>query len=365
MRALTVQPKTAGSLKVEDVAEPQPQDGELLVEGLALGICGTDKEIVRGDYGWAPPGRERLVLGHESLGRVLKAPDGSAFKEGDLVAGVVRRPDPVPCGACARDEWDMCRNGKYTERGIKEIDGYCSEQWTVPEKYAVHIDRSLGLSGVLTEPTSVVAKAWEQVDAVGNRSWFEPKTVLVTGAGPIGLLAAMLGVQKGLDVHVLDVVKDGIKPELVQELGATYHSTSVGDVAKQADLDVVIEATGVGRLVFDAALDVTGYGIVCLTGVSSAGRKLDIDAGAINRDLVLENNVVVGSVNANLRHYQAAADGLAKANQGWLRRLITRTVDLGEAPEVFAAGKAAGADEAGPHKQADDVKVVITLGDLE
>ncbi|MGN6598046.1 MAG: alcohol dehydrogenase catalytic domain-containing protein, partial [Actinomycetes bacterium] len=123
MRALTVQPGTKSSVEVTDVPDPQRKDGDLLIEGLAVGICGTDKEIASGDYGWAPPGKDRLVLGHESLGRVKEAPEGSGNAAGDLVAGVVRRPDPVPCGACAHGEFDMCRNGKYTERGIKQIDG--------------------------------------------------------------------------------------------------------------------------------------------------------------------------------------------------------------------------------------------------
>ena len=118
MRALTVIPLQAGSAEISEVEDPQPGPGELLVDGLALGVCGTDREIAAGEYGWAPPGRERLVLGHESLGRVLEAPEGSDFSPGDLVVGIVRRPDPEPCPACARGEFDMCRNGNYTERGI-------------------------------------------------------------------------------------------------------------------------------------------------------------------------------------------------------------------------------------------------------
>ncbi|XVU23001.1 alcohol dehydrogenase catalytic domain-containing protein [Actinoplanes sp. CA-054009] len=90
---------------------------------LALGICGTDREIAAGEYGWAPPGRDRLVLGHESLGRVRAAPAGSGFAPGDLIVGVVRRPDPQPCGACAHGDFDMCRNGRYTERGINKSTG--------------------------------------------------------------------------------------------------------------------------------------------------------------------------------------------------------------------------------------------------
>src|SRR3954471_12198140 len=131
MRALTMVPRTAGSLEVSEVPEPTRGEGELLVDGVALGVCGTDREIVSGDYGWAPPGEDRLIIGHESLGRVREAPEGSALRPGDLVVGIVRRPDPVPCGACARGEFDMCRNGRYTERGIKQLHGFGSEVWTI------------------------------------------------------------------------------------------------------------------------------------------------------------------------------------------------------------------------------------------
>jgi NADPH:quinone reductase-like Zn-dependent oxidoreductase len=136
MRALTVVLLQEGSAAVVDVDEPEPGPGELLVDGIALGVCGTDREIVAGEYGWAPAGQERLILGHESLGRVRTAPSESGFASGDLVVGVVRRPDPDPCPACARGEFDMRRNGRYTERGIKELNGYGPERWAVEADYA-------------------------------------------------------------------------------------------------------------------------------------------------------------------------------------------------------------------------------------
>ena len=71
MKAITVEPLHAESARLEDIPEPHPRDGSMLVEAIAVGVCGTDAEIVSGLYGWAPPGRQRLVLGHESLGRVL------------------------------------------------------------------------------------------------------------------------------------------------------------------------------------------------------------------------------------------------------------------------------------------------------
>jgi threonine dehydrogenase-like Zn-dependent dehydrogenase len=348
MRALTVVPMTQGSLAVTDVPDPVPRDGELLVEGLALGVCGTDREIAAGGYGWAPPGADRLVLGHESLGRVRTAAAGGRLRPGDLVVGIVRRPDPVPCPACARGEFDMCRNGRYSERGIKELHGYGSQLWTVEADYAIRLDPELADVGMLLEPTTVVAKAWDHIERIGNRAWFGPRRVLVTGAGPIGLLAALLGVQRGLEVHVLDRVEAGPKPRLVKDLGGFYHTDGIPEVARKAQPDIVIEATGVDRLVLDAMEHNAAAGIVCLTGVSTAGRTVGIDAGAVNREIVLQNDVVFGSVNANHRHYEQAAEALAKADRSWLNRLITRRLPLERAAEAFEPG-------------GDDVKVVIDL----
>jgi threonine dehydrogenase-like Zn-dependent dehydrogenase len=273
MRALTVQPGVAGSLAVEDVEDPRPGPGELLVDGLAVGICGTDKEIAAGEYGWAPPGAQRLVLGHESLGRVREAPAGSGFDPGDLVVGVVRRPDPVPCGACAHGAFDMCRNGEYTERGIKQLHGYASQSWSLAPDYAVRLS---------------------------------------------------------------------------PDLGATYHCEGFDAAVAGGRPDVVIEATGAAPLVLDAMETTAAYGIVCLTGVSTPGRSVSVDAGALNRSIVLENDVVFGSVNANLRHYGLAAEALAAGDPGGLARLTSRRVPLESFAEAF-------------EERDGDVKVVLVL----
>lgn len=346
MKALTVVPLTAGSARLDEIDEPPAADGPVLVETLAVGVCGTDIEITSGAYGWPPPGRDRLVLGHESLGRVLEAPATAAVAAGDLVVGIVRRPDPVPCANCAVGEWDFCHNGQYTERGIKQRDGYCSERYRIEADFVVKIDPALGRCGVLLEPTSVVAKAWEEVDRIGGRAHWAPERAVITGAGPIGLLAAMIGVQRGLEVHVLDQVTSGPKPDLVAALGARYHTGTIEDIGVAPD--VVVECTGVSTLVFDAMEHLGPNGVLCLTGVSSGGHSIDVDAGLLNRSLVLANQAIVGSVNANRRHYEAAAAALAKADHGWLEGLVNRTVPL----ETFGDALL---------RQPDDVKVVIEI----
>ncbi len=347
MRALTLVPGRASSTRLDEVDEPAASDGSVLVEGMAVGVCGTDAELVAGAYGEAPAGHERLIIGHESLGRVLDAPASSGLERGDLVAGIVRRPDPVPCAPCGAGEWDMCRNGLYTERGIKARHGYASERWRVEPAFAVSIDPSLESVGMLLEPTSVVAKAWEHIERIGARAYWAPRRLLVTGAGPVGLLAALLGAQRGLEVHVLDVVTEGRKPDLVAALGATYHIGGTAEVA--ASCDVIIECTGAGSVVLDVLSHSAPNGIVCLTGVSSGGRTIPVDPGQLGRSLVLENDVVFGTVNANRRHWQVAMDALGQADRAWLESLVTRREPL----ERW---------EAALGRKPDDVKVVIELG---
>ena len=344
MRALTVVPGRADSAQLSEVAEPSERQGAVVVRTLSIGVCGTDHEIASGQYGSAPAGDERLIIGHESLGRVEAAPPGCGFAPGELVAGIVRRPDPVPCPSCAIGEWDMCSNGRYTERGIKGRHGYASERFRIDPAFLVKVEPALGALGVLLEPTSVVAKAWDQVARIGARGRFEPRRALVTGAGPIGLLAALLGRQRGLEVHVLDRVAEGAKPRLVAALGAVYHTglpTALGFAP-----DIVMECTGASALVLDAIRAVAPNGIVCLTGVSSGGHKLSVDVGLLNRDIVLENAVIFGSVNANRGHYEAAAEALARADKAWLAGLISRREPLTN----FASALS---------RQPDDIKVVI------
>jgi glucose 1-dehydrogenase len=334
---MTVIPGKPDSAELTELPDPQPGNGELLVEPLYLGVCGTDREIVEGGHGEPPPGHERLVLGHELLGRVRDS--------GELVAGIVRRPDPVPCVCCAQGEWDMCRNGQYTERGIKALDGYGAELVTLEADFAIPVPAELGTLGVLTEPASILAKAWEQIDRIATRACSAHERALVIGAGPIGLLAALMGAQRELELHVVDRATEGAKPEAVQALGGHYHAADVTELAEEIQPDIVVECTGVAELVAGAMQHTAPGAIVCLTGVASS-RTLSVDVGALNNELVLENDVVFGSVNANRRHFEQAVKSLTDADQDWLRRLITRTVPFDRWPEALEKGD-------------DDIKVVV------
>jgi threonine dehydrogenase-like Zn-dependent dehydrogenase len=191
----------------------------------------------------------------------------------------------------------------------------------------------------------VVAKAWEQIASIGRRTFWDPRTVLVVGAGPIGLLGALIAVQHGLEVHVLDRVEAGPKPDLVKELGATYHTGGIADVGLQPD--IALECTGVVGLVQQSVANVSPGGIVCLTGVGPAG-AIEASATALATEAVLKNLVMFGSVNANRRHYYRAAKELAAADRGWLEQLITRRVGLEEV-------------QAGLQRQPEDIKVIVEM----
>jgi glucose 1-dehydrogenase len=201
---------------------------------------------------------------------------------------------------------------------------------------------------VLLEPMTVITKALEQVLMMGQRSFWEPKSVLVTGAGPIGLLAALRLSVRDLPVHVLDRAESGPKLELVRALGATYHSGSVLDL--DFEPDIIVECTGVGSVIADSIQKIGAGGIICLTGVGAGGiasrAVADVAAAA-----VLKNNVIVGSVNANKRHWYKAAQNLARSDRNWLSRLLTRR----ETPEHFTQAL---------ERKPDDIKVIIQFAEI-
>lgn len=329
--AMTVvpgRPETAAATRLDR----PPGRGALLIDGLLAGVCGTDREIVEHGLGSAPADTDRLVLGHESVGRVARAPKGSGFAVGDLVVGLVRRPGPDPCPACRNGETDSCLDGRYRSRGISGLHGYGATCWRLEPEFAVRLDPALGERGVLAEPASVVAKAWEQTDRIGARTTRGAERVLIVGAGPIGLLATLLSTQRGHETHVLDRVTDGAKPWLVRRLGASYHTGRIDQLGVRPT--VVLECTGVSQLAFAAVEHAAPGPIVCLIGLPD-GRCAPADLAALARILVRGNGVMFGSVNAGRRHFAAAADALSRADPGWLAALITRRVSLADWPAAL------------------------------
>lgn len=309
------------SVLVGEVPEPLPNDCDLLVEAVAVGVCGTDRWLMAQGVR-LPTESDLLILGHESLGRVLAAPPGSGFEVGNLVVGTVRRPDPVPCRACMAGEVDLCENGAYTERGVAGSNGFASERYLLPIGEAVRVDPTIGLSGVLVEPTSVVSKAWEQLDRVSR---YPISRVLVLGAGPIGLLAALIGVQRGCTVYVHDQIAEGPKPMQAEAMGA-FFSPTLTDRGRK--FDAVLECTG--ALVGPAVMLTAAGGAACMVGFGHIPTGSPPSLEDVAREITIQNKTLIGINGTNRRHYEAAVAVLQRADPAQLRCLLGPCVRVDE-----------------------------------
>lgn len=346
VRAIVVTPGERGSGRLEDVPEPRPAAGEALVEVIEVGVCGTDLEILEGHYGEAPPGDSYLIIGHENFGRVLEAPPESGLSPGDLVACEVRRPDPLPCQACAGGRQDLCTNGGFRERGISGLHGFMAERYAEHPSYLVPLPRELAAIGVLAEPLSVVEKGVAEALEIQRRLPWDAREAVVTGAGPIGLMATMLLRSLGWDVWTVDLApRDGLKAQAVEATGAEYVKADEEPLLELAGripgIDLVIEATAVPEVVFDAIDAIGPNGVVCLTGVSADPRSLEVPGSRLNLEMVLDNKVVFGTVNASHRDWQAASRDLARFEALWpgaCERLLTKRLPPERYEEALVRG---------------------------
>jgi threonine dehydrogenase-like Zn-dependent dehydrogenase len=344
MRAVAVVPGQKGSLHLrDDAAEPRPADGEATVRVVEAGVCGTDVEIDMGLYGRAPEGSDYLILGHENLGVVERSPAGSGLAPGDLVVSTVRRPCPERCRACVHEQQDMCLTGHFLERGIGGLHGFMSERYTESPHNLVRLPPELRGVAVLLEPMTIVQKGVDQAFRIQQRLAWDPRKCVVLGAGPVGLLAAIVLRLRGLEVIVAALEpEDSPKAKLAAEAGIRYVSTAKTPIEQLPSvvgrIDVVFEATGATAVVFPAMSILGPNGVCILSSVTGGQKKIEVDLATWNRDFVLGNRLVFGTVNAGRRHFESGVRDLSGAQErfgGWLDRLITRRVPLAEAARAF------------------------------
>ena len=341
---MQVVPGQAGTARLAEVAEPDADQGSVLVRTLLVGLCGTDHHLVgrrRARTGGPTPAAP-LVLGHEAVGMVCAAAGSSGLEPGQLVTGIVRRPC-TECAACARGDWDFCSSGRYAERGIRGADGFGRDRWRLEPAYLVPVPAELGELGVLVEPMSVVCKAMETAHYVGARVPGAPgrRRMLVTGAGPIGLLTAAAGVDAGFDVTVVDVMAAGVKPDLTVAAGAAY-TNDLGALAAER-FDLAVECSGAAGVMPAVTPMLAQAGVLMLIAGAALAPE---QASATARPLVGANGAVVGTVNAGRRHYPQAVELLCRLDHDWLGRLITRRVPVAAWTDAL-------------HRHAEDVKVVV------
>ena len=330
MKAIVVKPGVKDSIHMRDMPDPKLKPDQVAVRMIRAGLCGTDAEIVHGAYGKAPEGEEYLILGHENFGVVEEAGKKvKDFKAGDLVVATVRRP--CKCHTCRAGDNDMCHEGEYLERGIVGRHGFMAQYYVESPQWLNKIPRSVSDVGVLLEPLSVVEKGIGHAYLMQQRLEWKPRTGLVLGAGPIGLLAAALMRARGLETHVVGrELDDDPRARLVKRLGATYHTVAaktVFDVQQEVPpIDIAIEATGVATVAFNAMQVLGRNGVLCLLSVTSGSGSAQQPIDKINQLLVLGNQVVFGSVNANPRHFAEGVKDLVVIERKWpgvLKQLIT------------------------------------------
>src|SRR5438552_6985800 len=362
MRAVGVIPGKREVRLMEHQTPKIAEPSQVKIRSLEVGVCGTDREICTFVYGSPPDGFDYLVLGHESLGEVIEVGSGvSQFKPGDLVVPSVRRPcRHAHCLACREDKQDFCYTADFTERGIKMTHGFLTEFYVDEEKYLTCVPPELRQVAVLVEPLTVAEKCLAQVRRIQQRlPWLAPatpagqfgagKNALVLGAGPVGILGAMLLLVNGFKTCVYSRSRaPNPKSELIESIGAKYISSEVENVDQLAErignIDLVYEAVGTAKISYDVLRVLGLNGIYVFTGIPAPKPAIGIEADIIMRNLVLKNQVVVGTVNADREAFEGAILDLGIFLKRWpqaLRSIITGRYKIDQYRDLLL-GKVSG-----------------------
>ncbi len=356
MKAIAVFPKTR-EVKLIDHEEPKiTRPTQVKLRTLEVGVCGTDKKITSFQFGTPPAGYDYFVIGHEMLGEVVEV--GSEvrdLKPGDLAVTIVRHPClHDECRACRVGHQGFCFTGDFTEHGIKESHGFMAEFVVDEGRYMHLVPHELRDVGVLAEPLTVAEKGIAQVWQIQQRlPWIDPNApahlrgkglkALVLGAGPVGLLGAMLFITTGFETYVYSRSKaPNPKAELVEAIGGKYISsetTPVEQLARQIGaIDLGFEAAGASRLALDVMRVLGPNGIFVFAGVPDHQAATEVDTDLLILDRVLKNQVILGTVNTDDAAFEAAIRDLGVFKQRWpqaLRSLITGRYPIEQAPQLL------------------------------
>ena len=363
MKAVAVFP---GSQEVKLVEQDFPrlaQPDQVMMRMLDIGICGTDKEICSFEYGTPPAGDDHLVIGHESVAEIVEVgPAVERLRPGDLVVPSVRRPCPHPgCLACRAGHQDYCYTGDFSERGIKDAHGYMAEYVVDREHYMNVVPPDLREIAVLAEPLTIAEKALAQIFWMMQQRppWIDPETpgeergkglsALVLGIGPVGLLGAMVLVTAGFTTYVYSrELPPSPRIDLVEAIGATYVSSQATTFAQleeqTGNVDLSYEAVGHSHFALEALKILGTNGIFVLTGVPGLQAFVQADPARLMREMVLKNQVLLGTVNAGPEAFAAALRDLDLFRRRWpavVRTLIAGRYPPEQAPDLIL-GRPAG-----------------------
>jgi len=341
MKAIAVFPASREVKLIEQVEPVITQPDQVKLRMPDVGICGTDKEICTFVYGTPPADSDYLVIGHEALGEVVEI--GAAVTHlapGDLVVPTVRRPCPhTGCRSCRAGHQDFCETGDFTERGIKGTHGYLAEFVVDGAQYMNLVPPHLREIAVLVEPLTIAEKAEHQLYGLMQRRppWTDPavsertqghgRKALVLGAGPVGLLGAMALRTAEFETFVYSREQEpDPRIAVTREIGATYLSSQTLPTdqleTRIGPIDLVYEAVGHSLLALEVLHALGPNGIYVLTGVPGLQTLIEADPAALFREMVLKNQMVLGTVNAGPQAFEAAISDLAIFYQRWPHAML-------------------------------------------
>ncbi len=342
MKAVVATPGIRNSVRLEEVDMPVPSSAsQALLKVVEVGIDATDIEIAEGGYGEAPIGSDYLILGHECLAIVEESPNEiSNITEGDLVVPTVRRPDN--CLNCLNGESDMCLTGGYKEHGIKGLHGFAAEYAVSDADFLVKVPEELAQVAVLVEPMSVVEKGVAQSYKIQERMLWRPRRALILGTGPLGLLTTILLRLKELEVYTVATrSKYSLKAKLVERVGGIYVNSKEQPISSLGKFDLIIEATGVPSVAIEAQGMLNRNGTMCYLGIYRSKEQCQ-DIGRLYTDMVLGNQILFGSVNANRRYFEMASNDFREIERrfkGVLRDAISTVVAPADYMKAFKPGQ--------------------------
>src|SRR5229473_2388606 len=343
MRAVVTRPGAARAW-VADIPEPTFEHADdVVVEMLRVGVCGTDRHVMaraRGDGRGLPPDTDYLVLGHEAVGRVINVgTQAQHLKAVDIVVPTVRR-GCGECPACAVGQADLCFTGRIRERGIVGLPGFLSERIVEREENLIRVPDELAQVAPLVESLCTPEKALRRI---GNARAHLPvgaplhgvHRALVTGAGPIALLAVMALRLRDIPTWALArSPADGPAARLIEQAGATYVPLQEVDLeqpqARMGGFDAIIEATGAAELCVALFGALGPNGVLDLVGGAAERNEVPIQASVLGA-MVGRNLTVLGSVNANHDDWQTAVRDLSemrRAFPGAVEAIVTHTFDM-------------------------------------
>jgi threonine dehydrogenase-like Zn-dependent dehydrogenase len=343
-----------------DAPEPSaPATGEVLCRTLELGVCGTDREILKSSKPWVPVGEGRLILGHECLARIEAIGSGVAeYQPGDLVVPVVRRALP---GHSRRP--DLLPFGAFVERGIVREHGFSLPLWIDRPEHLFRVPADIVDFAVLTEPLTCAEKGINEATVVqrarlgGDTTWTkaDPPRVLVTGMGPIGFAGVLAAVARGWPVTMVGRDRpDTFRARLVECLGGQYLPMDKSELSPdriEADgYDLLLECTGSDEVLLHAATWIRSCGVIVWVGSDRVPKPEMRNVQKMVRDGLLKNHVHIGCVNAAARDFRDALRDLsllAKDRRAELTSLITARVKPKDALPHYE------------HREAQGIKTIV------